>query len=279
MPVSCKLPAIPFHLVCAAGTLLMAGAGLCAEGPEDIDIGTYMQGRHVFESQCAPCHGQRGRGDGEWAKGVPDMPRNFRMGIFKFRTTPMGFLPTHADLVRTVRSGVSGTMMPAFTQMADADVQAVIAYLKQFSKRWDDAKNYTTPVPIPDTPEWFQSHQERSAHAAKGASIFQQTCAACHGTAGKGDGPGAKGLMDVWGHAIVPADLSKPHHKSGGRPADLFRTISLGLDGTPMAGFRGVLQPEQIWDLVAYIGHLGEKAGAKKVTAASAGSPASAAAR
>ena len=41
-------------------------------------------------------------------------PRDFTKGIFKFRTTPLGSLPTEADLMRTIRTGVSGTMMPTF---------------------------------------------------------------------------------------------------------------------------------------------------------------------
>ena len=59
--------------------------------------------------------------------------------------------------------------------------------------------------------------------------------------------------MDVWEHPIVPANLGLPHHKSGDSMDRLFRTIALGLDGTPMVGFRGTLQDDQIWNLVAYI--------------------------
>ncbi len=70
---------------------------------------------------------------------------------------------------------------------------------------------------------------------------------------GVGDGPGAKGLRDVWGFASSPADLTSPSHKSGNSPEDLFRTIALGLDGTPMAGYRPALSDAAIWDLVAYI--------------------------
>ena len=62
-----------------------------------------------------------------------------------------------------------------------------------------------------------------------------------------------KGLQDVWGFAIAPADLTSPSHKSGSTEEDLFRTIALGLDGTPMVGYRAVLDDDAIWDLVAYI--------------------------
>ncbi|MEM7015058.1 MAG: cytochrome c, partial [Verrucomicrobiota bacterium] len=76
----------------------------------------------------------------------------------------------------------------------------------------------------------------------------------CHGADGEGDGPAAaEGFVDVWEHPIKPADLTRPHHKSGDGSQDLFRTIALGLDGTPMVGFSAALKEEQIWELVAYV--------------------------
>ncbi|MCB1211458.1 MAG: cytochrome c, partial [Verrucomicrobiales bacterium] len=188
---------------------------------------TYLQGRQIFESQCAPCHGRTGRGDGEWAEGVTTKPRNFRKGIFKYRTTPMGFLPTTDDLLRTIRNGVSGTMMPTFNKLPDDDLRAAIAYVRGFSRKWDRAENFTDPIPPPPIPDWFSETEKRKVHAATGATTFQQFCFVCHGNGGKGDGPGSKGLLDVWENPIVPADLTQEHHHSGDSPADLFRTISL----------------------------------------------------
>lgn len=223
------------------------------EGPEPFDVTTYMRGKRVFESQCIPCHGRNGRGDGEWSVDVKDKPRNLTLGVFKFRTTPIGFLPTQADLLRTLRTGISGTMMPTFAKLPDPELEAVIAYVRSFSPRWEDPKNYAEPIPLPPTPAWFAVPSERAQHAAEGAKTFQQVCAACHGAAGKGDGPASAGLKDVAGRAITPADLSQPHHKSGPDPIDLYRTISMGLDGTPMVGFREAFGAEKMWDLVAYI--------------------------
>ncbi len=75
----------------------------------------------------------------------------------------------------------------------------------------------------------------------------------CQGEKGKGDGPASAGLIDIWDHQIIPADLSGSHHKSGDRPEDLFRTIATGLNGTPMIGFHGLMGEESIWELVAFI--------------------------
>ena len=213
----------------------------------------FFKGRRIFESQCAPCHGTTGRGNGPWSVDLKDKPRNFRKGIFKFSTTPAGNLPTTDDLRRTIRSGVSGTAMPAFKKMMDSDLDGVIVYLQNLSRRWDDESLYANPIDLPETPTWFRSKEALKEHAIAGGQLFGQICATCHGVEGNGDGPNAKGLMDVWGHPIIPAALTNAHHKSGDHPSDLYRTIATGLDGTPMIGFYPALKQDQIWDLVAWI--------------------------
>jgi len=234
--------------------LLLSSLHLQAgEGPAPLNMGLYLQGRAVFEQQCAPCHGRSGRGDGEWAKGVNDKPRNFRSGIFKFRSTPQGFLPTAADLERTVRGGVSGTMMPAFTNLSEHDLKAVLTYVRSFSAKWKDATKYHPGVALPEPPAWFADPLLKQKQAEQAATLFNAACAVCHGLSGKGDGPAAKLLMDGWQQAVAPADFTKPHRKSGPRPQDLYRTVALGLDGTPMTAYEGILSADSIWALVAYV--------------------------
>lgn len=221
--------------------------------PDDTDLHLYLQGRFVFEKNCVICHGRSGRGDGPWAEELIDKPRNFRVGIFKFRSTPCGFLPTDDDLRNTIRSGISGTAMPKFDTLLENDLTAVLTYIKSLSRRWKDKALHAKPVELPEVPDGLLRGTDLAARAAAGRSLFLLTCATCHGETGRGDGPAAKGLVDVWEHPIVPANLGLPHHKSGDSLDRLFRTIALGLDGTPMVGFRGTLQDDQIWNLVAYI--------------------------
>ena len=222
------------------------------------ELHLYLKGRYLFQKNCTTCHGTTGRGNGPWAAELKDKPRNFRTGIFKFRTTPYGKLPTDDDLRRTIRSGISGTAMPFFKDFSDEDVDALIVYLKSLSREWKNEELYAESLDLPDVPQWFSDEKKRKAHAKKAAPQFQQICATCHGEKGDGDGPGAKGLIDVWEHPITPASLSDEHHKSGDAPADLFRTIATGLNGTPMVGFEGAFEQEQMWDLVAFILELSE---------------------
>lgn len=229
------------------------GAGRIERDPK-LEMHLYLKGRHVYEKQCAVCHGDRGKGDGPWAEGLTDKPRNFRAGIFKFRTTPFGKLPTEDDLRRTIRAGISGTAMPTFQKLSDGEVEAVIVYLTHLSRTWDDETLYAKPLDLPtEAPDWFSRDADLRAHEKAGSRLFAQSCMACHGPEGHGDGPASKGLIDVWEQPVLPAVLSKEHHKSGDRPTDLYRTIATGLNGTPMVGFEAVLEPGQIWDLVAFL--------------------------
>jgi len=176
------------------------------------------------------------------------------MGIYKYRTTPMGFQPTDDDLRRTIKRGVSGTAMPTFAKtLSDRDLTAVIVYLKNLSSRWKDDARKTNAFALPEEPNWLHHEKDLQAHAKKGRALFDQICISCHGPNGAGDGTGAAGLTNVWGQVAIPANLGVKHHRSGPTRADLYRTISMGLDGTPMIGFRDALTEEQIWELIAVI--------------------------
>lgn len=254
-----------FPGVAAAAVSLMALFGILSHAPAQSDgndsaedekrmeLHLYMKGRYVFQKNCVDCHGSTGRGNGPWAAELDVKPRNFRTGLFKFRTTPYGKLPVNDDLRRTIRSGISGTAMPVFSHLLDDEVDALIIYLQNLSRSWSDETLHSAPLTIPAIPEWFSSVEERSSHAVKGRTRFGELCAVCHGVAGKGDGPGGVQLVDAWEQPIRPANLSAPHHKSGDSPRDLYRTIATGMNGTPMMGFAGFVTEAEIWDLVVFI--------------------------
>ena len=84
----------------------------------------------------------------------------------------------------------------------------------------------------------------------RGDMLFPSNCAACHGAAGRGDGPSAHGLP------VPPADLTAAHlwmHSDG----ELIWWLSHGIEapevGLAMPGFAGTLSEEERWDLIDYI--------------------------
>jgi high-affinity iron transporter len=85
---------------------------------------------------------------------------------------------------------------------------------------------------------------------AAGRRIFLGTCASCHGVAGQGDGPAGAALTPrppAIGSATLMHDVT---------PGLMYRVISVGIPGTPMAGYAGSLTSGQRWNLVGYVNAL-----------------------
>jgi high-affinity iron transporter len=81
------------------------------------------------------------------------------------------------------------------------------------------------------------------------AADFNAQCAICHGAAGRGDGPGAKGLTPP------PADLTDAARMGGHSVFGIYNTITLGIKGTAMTGFAS-LGEAQRWALAFYVSGL-----------------------
>ena len=82
---------------------------------------------------------------------------------------------------------------------------------------------------------------------AEGRQLYEGNCASCHGIAGKGDGAAGRGMNPAppaVGDAAAMRDVT---------PALMYRIVSVGIAGTPMAGFASALTPEQRWNIVSYI--------------------------
>ena len=204
-------------------------------------------GERVYLESCAACHGERGDGKGPEAGRLKTKPRDFTSGIYKFRSTPSGSLPLDEDIYRSISQGVRGTSMLAQLHLSEKERWAVTEHLKTFSPRFK-AEKTPEPIAIPSQPS------PNAEFIALGSRIYMDAgCAECHGPRGKGDGPSAKDLKDDWGAPISPTDLTLKPFKSGPNPEDRYRTISTGLNGTPMPSYADVLTREERWSLVSYI--------------------------
>jgi copper transport protein len=80
---------------------------------------------------------------------------------------------------------------------------------------------------------------------ARGAELYAENCASCHGADGKGDGPLAATL------APPPANLALhvPLHPEG----DTYVFIANGFPNTAMPAWSDTLSEEEIWDVVNYL--------------------------
>lgn len=87
----------------------------------------------------------------------------------------------------------------------------------------------------------------RTPDLPRGAALYAENCAACHGATGGGDGPLA---ADLDPPAIAFADVDRARQRSA---FGLYQVINQGLDGTAMASFAHLSTDEQ-WDLAFYVG-------------------------
>lgn len=112
------------------------------EVPEELELGKLVtdpdrlaHGAAVFNRRCAGCHGVTGDGAGEAAPHLQPKPRDYRLGVFKFTSTPFGDRPLRSDLERVIRRGAKGTSMPAFRFLPDQDIKDLVEYVVLLSYR------------------------------------------------------------------------------------------------------------------------------------------------
>ena len=207
-----------------------------AAGPVRSDI----QGRKngLYREHCGHCHGITGDGMGPTAAFLNPYPRDYRPGVFKFKSTERADKPTHDDLVRILHNGIPGTSMPSFALLSEVQVDALVEYVRYLSIRGetelalmrayfeldDDAEGklpetqefLVAEMLTPVAEKWQAATDARIAvpempagldlavSIAKGKELFygdKANCVKCHGPTGLGDGQAND--YDDWNKAIV----------------------------------------------------------------------------
>jgi mono/diheme cytochrome c family protein len=207
-----------------------------AAGPVRSDIVGRKNG--LYREHCVHCHGITGDGLGPTAAFLNPYPRDYRPGVFKFKSTERADKPTHADLVRILHNGIPGSSMPSFALLPPVQVDALAEYVKYLAMRgetelalmrayfdlddedqgklpetreflvaetlepiaarWRDAD--AARIPVPEMPAGI----DLAASIAKGKELFygdKANCVKCHGITGLGDGQAND--YDDWNKAIV----------------------------------------------------------------------------
>jgi mono/diheme cytochrome c family protein len=86
----------------------------------------------------------------------------------------------------------------------------------------------------------------------RGAHLYQQHCASCHGSTGLGDGEAGAALTPA------PANLAWIIHRPIASDAYLFWTIAEGGApvGSAMPPFKTILAENEIWEIIAHLRQL-----------------------
>jgi len=91
-----------------------------------------------------------------------------------------------------------------------------------------------------------EPYKSSSFQIDEGANVYKVTCAICHGVKGLGDGIAGKSLKPK------PRNLVEGKWINGGSRMALFKTVTNGIAGTSMAGFKQ-LPIEKRWAVIHYI--------------------------
>ena len=226
----------PDDPVCLPETGLDPAKLRLAAGPVRSDIVGRKNG--LYREHCVHCHGITGDGLGPTAAFLTPYPRDYRPGVFKYKSTERSDKPTHADLVRILHKGIPGTSMPSFALLSPIEVDALVEYVTYLSIRGetelalmrqffelDDEDEGKLPetqefliaevlepiaekwaaavdaeIEVPEMPTGI----ELAESIAKGRELFfgdKANCVKCHGVTALGDGQAND--YDDWSKNIV----------------------------------------------------------------------------
>ena len=267
---------------------LAAASGTYAKpmllGDDAISADHLRHGQAVYTKRCVHCHGETGDGKGPAAPFLHPKPRDYRLGIFKFKSTPYQSRPRREDLERTVHRGIPGTSMPSFKFIPEKDLEAVVDYVLVLTHRGELEKElayegeFLAEEVDPDDPESLETTMEEFREAAtgfgeeivemwkeaRGQEVHPVTPmpeftienvrlgrkAFLTKGCSKCHGEDGRGMTrdnigkDDWGDPIKAADLTSGLLRGGARPIDVYQRIYSGISGTPMPAFKNALQAE-----------------------------------
>lgn len=224
------------------------------------------KGKAVYERLCAFCHGPEGAGDGPAAQYLNPAPRDFTMGLYKWKSTPFDeYAPTDADLQRMISGmrshdsvegwdGMNNTSMPGWSDLlGKEEIGQIAAYLKTLAG-YEQAGKATIELTGKVKPD------DKSIE--RGRLLFKDRCSECHGELGRGNA--TKKLKDDWGGRTWPRDLTQGWtFRAGATPEDIYTRVTVGIPGTQMPSFADpasnkVMTEAQRWDVANYAALLNE---------------------
>jgi mono/diheme cytochrome c family protein len=213
-------PDDPFDLSQTGVSYLDTNKLRLAAGPAWSDQPGYRSG--LYRKHCVHCHGISGDGAGPTAAFLNPYPRDFRSGSYKFKSTPGREKPTDEDLRRILTHGIPGTAMPTFKLLPQAEIDALVEYVKYLSIRGEVEANLTSSIdeivsnwknadelkavvieravkPVVEAwelapesvtnPAEPRPEMDRQQSIRNGRELFHKAdCYTCHGESGLGDG-------------------------------------------------------------------------------------------
>ncbi len=183
--------------------------------------GAAPDGKALYETHCSACHQSEGKG-----------------GIGLPLTGEILAQLSDDYIAKTIRNGRPGRIMPPFVALSDAQVAAILQYIRSWSDR-----------PAPVYPKLAFKGDPR-----RGKALYEAHCQRCHGADGSGEGTGTGvTLSREREFMVMPAALNNPGFQRSASDAMIADIIRRGRRVGGMPAFRKKLTDEQISDVVAYV--------------------------
>lgn len=201
----------------------------------------------LYNTHCLRCHGAEGNGKGPAYTNLRPWPRNFQKGEFKFRSTPLGTLPTLEDLEKSISKGILRSSMPPFeTFLSKEEIRTLAQYILDLSGR--SGKKIGTRVSLPT----FRRVPEDLTEGKK--AYRRLGCVQCHGEQGQGLGPAAGNTRDDNGWWIQPTDLTDKLTYGGGSGAEnIYLHLKTGLGASSMPHYGETVESQVLWQIARYV--------------------------
>ncbi len=232
-----------------------AGVPATAEAGEDAVQAEQGADRAAVErlylTRCAQCHGEEGAGDGPAADFLYPRPRDFTLGVFKYKTSHADSeFPYDRDLRKTIREGLPGTSMPAWGEiLTEPQIDSLIGLIREFGEWAEESDEDLGTEPI----ELGERVETTPESITRGAEVFKKACVQCHGEKGRGNITSGKKLKDDWGDRIWPRNLTRPETWRWTKDSkDIFQRISAGIRGTPMPEHTTTMPIEDRWHVADF---------------------------
>jgi cytochrome c oxidase cbb3-type subunit 3 len=178
-------------------------------------------GKALYEENCSACHQSEGKG-----------------GIGLPLTEEILSQVSDDYIAKTIRNGRPGRIMPAFIALSDAQVQAILEYIRSWSNK-----------PAPVYPELAVKGDPK-----RGKKLYEKHCVRCHGKDGSGEGSGTGvTLSREREFMVMPAALNNPGFQRAASDAMIADIIRRGRKVGGMPTFGRKLKDGEIADLVAYV--------------------------
>ena len=241
-------------------------------------------------------------GEGPAADFVYPRPRDFTLGLFKYKSSPADLPPRDEDLFNVIKNGLVGTSMPGWSSvLTDEQIRAQVSIVKRFdtSATWapedaedeafdDDGHYLESDVTVITAREPVDGQVSYSVESiARGKEVYLENCKKCHGEEGRGDITSGEFLDDDWGYRTWSRNLTTPetwrHTEVAGDDANsrdqtirnIATRLAVGIPGTPMPAHRATeedeedsIEPADRWHVANYTYSLrtdGSRPGARTV--------------